>query len=131
MTDQVSSLISRGIPTILLQASLPAETRDFVFAQLYDRKSCVKLMYVTPEMVGKSEKFRKALEWLHQQKRLCRIVVDEAHCVSQWGHDFRPDYKDLSKLRSQYPGVPLMALTATANDKVRGKIKILVFVLFQ
>lgn len=62
------------------------------------------------------------LNSLYQRHLLSRFVIDEAHCVSQWGHDFRPDYKKLNVLRQKYPGVPMMALTATATPRVRQDI---------
>lgn len=86
--------------------------------ELYSNSSRAKLAYVTPEMVNQSQKFQSALQNLHQRRKLARVVIDEAHCVSQWGHDFRPDYKELSFFRRTYPDVPIMALTATANQEV-------------
>ena len=82
----------------------------------------ISLLYVTPEKISASGALGSVLQNLYERQQLGRIVVDEAHCVSQWGHDFRPDYKTLHKLRSQFPGVPMMALTATATNRVRGDI---------
>jgi hypothetical protein len=79
-----------------------------------------KLLYVTPEQLAKSQALRDALRNLHAQNLVARVVVDEAHCVSMWGHDFRPDYRCLGDVRrSLLPGVPIMALTATATPRVR------------
>ena len=80
-------------------------------------------MYVTPEMVNKSGRLRDVFRHLHQRNQLERFVIDEAHCVSQWGHDFRPDYKDLGRLKVDYKGVPMMALTATATERVKVDIQ--------
>ncbi|KFY70586.1 hypothetical protein V498_10309, partial [Pseudogymnoascus sp. VKM F-4517 (FW-2822)] len=79
----------------------------------------VELLYVTPEMVTKSEAILSKFASLHRRRKLARIVIDEAHCVSQWGHDFRPDYKELGEVRARFPGVPIMALTATATENVK------------
>lgn len=82
----------------------------------------IKLLYVTPEKLFSSESLPRLLHMLHSKKYIARFVIDEAHCVSQWGHDFRPDYKKLYTLRQDYPNVPLMALTATATPRVRTDI---------
>jgi ATP-dependent DNA helicase Q1 len=77
------------------------------------------LVFVTPEKVHKSGKLKSELQKLHDQGRLGRFVVDEAHCVSQYGHDFRPDYAQLGILKRQFPSIPMIAVTATASDRVR------------
>ena len=77
------------------------------------------MIFVTPEKVSKSNKLKKELEHLHDHHRLGRFVIDECHCASQWGHDFRPDYTKLSVLKRHFPSIPLMAVTATASEKVR------------
>lgn len=82
----------------------------------------IKLLYVTPEKLFSSESLPRLLSMLHTKNYLARFVIDEAHCVSQWGHDFRPDYKKLYTLRQDYPNVPIMALTATATPRVRTDI---------
>lgn len=75
-------------------------------------------MYVTPELCSGS-RFRERLQLVYKQKELARIAIDEAHCVSEWGHDFRKDFKRLSWFRDTFPEVPIMCLTATANPQVR------------
>ncbi|KAG0728058.1 Bloom syndrome [Chionoecetes opilio] len=79
----------------------------------------MKLLYVTPEKISASQKFFDHIERMYNQQKLARFVIDEAHCVSDWGHDFRPDYKKLCVLRQRFPGVPIMAVTATATPRVR------------
>lgn len=78
----------------------------------------IKLLYVTPEKLAQSGSFMSTLDRLYQKQQLGRFVIDEAHCVSNWGHDFRSDYLKLSVLKKSFPQVPMMALTATANRRV-------------
>ena len=80
-----------------------------------------RLLYVTPELVL-TETFRQTLETIYRQGELSRIAIDEAHCISEWGHDFRPAYCHLSHFRLAYPTVPIICLTATAPPFVRADI---------
>ena len=84
-----------------------------------DPQQGVCLVLVTPEKVHKSNKLKAEMQKLYEQNRLGRFVVDEAHCSSNWGHDFRPDYTKLGILRMQFPDIPIMAVTATASERVR------------
>lgn len=121
MQDQVEHLQKLKIQALLINSEVTADHRRLVLNALAgpDPEKYVQLLYVTPEMVNKSQALVKALRDLHGRQRLARIVIDEAHCVSQWGHDFRPDYKQLGEMRQQFTGVPVMALTATATENVK------------
>jgi bloom syndrome protein len=121
MQDQVDHLQKLKIQAVLINSEVTAEHRSFVFSALRDPKveQFIQLLYVTPEMLSKSQALEKTFQELYERGKLARIVIDEAHCVSQWGHDFRPDYKALGEVRKQYPGVPVMALTATATENVK------------
>lgn len=121
MQDQVDHLQRKSIQANLINGNSNQEERRWVRKALEDTnpENVLQLLYVTPEMLGKSEAMISLFEDLHKRKRLARIVIDEAHCVSQWGHDFRPDYKSLGEICNRFKGVPIMALTATATENVK------------
>ncbi|ODQ50029.1 ATP-dependent DNA helicase, partial [Saitoella complicata NRRL Y-17804] len=123
MQDQIEHLLELNIMAVVINGEMSPEQKKFAFGQLREAEPVVKMLYVTPEMVSKSPQAQSIMEQLYRRKRLARIVIDEAHCVSQWGHDFRPDYKELGQLRQRFPDVPCMALTATANMAVRTDVK--------
>jgi ATP-dependent DNA helicase RecQ len=118
MKDQVDGLVAGGVPAAALNSSLIPDERDRVLADL-DAGTC-RLLYVSPErLVGEGgDRFRAQL----RRWGVGFIAVDEAHCISQWGHDFRPEYRQLALLRTEFPGVALHAFTATATVRVRQDI---------
>ncbi|VDP73830.1 unnamed protein product [Schistosoma curassoni] len=112
----------KAVPAAHLTGEASLSESDQVYTALHMANLRLKLLYVTPEKIAASDKLKGCLEQLYKRKRLDRFVIDEAHCVSQWGHDFRPDYRNLSILRINFPDVPMMAMTATATPKVRRDI---------
>ncbi|TSK87545.1 ATP-dependent DNA helicase Q5 [Bagarius yarrelli] len=119
--DQIEHLKAINIPACSINSKLPAEERRQILADLHSEAPRLKLLYITPEMVA-SPSFQPCLSSLCSRRLLARLAVDEAHCVSQWGHDFRPDYLKLGDLRTRLPGVPCVALTATAPKRVQEDI---------
>lgn len=121
MEDQVQHLRKLEVQAYLINSQTTQEGRRIIMDALKepDVEKFIQLMYVTPEMLSKSQAMMSAFDRLHRRNRLARFVIDEAHCVSQWGHDFRPDYKLLGEVRQKFPGVPVMALTATATENVK------------
>lgn len=113
----------RDIPTETISASTSWADRDSIFGDLKCGHPKTRLLYITPEF-SQSPKFRSILETVHGQGQLTRIVIDEAHCISEWGHDFRQAYRSLSwfKQTLRNPSIPIMALTATATPRVREDI---------
>uniref|UniRef100_A0A665WDI3 ATP-dependent DNA helicase n=1 Tax=Echeneis naucrates TaxID=173247 RepID=A0A665WDI3_ECHNA len=118
MEDQIMYLKSIDVSAAMLNASINKESVKTVMAGMTDVKSPFKLLYVTPEKIAKSKLFMSRLEKAYNANLLSRIAVDEVHCCSQWGHDFRPDYKLLGILKRQFPKVPLLGITATATSSV-------------
>lgn len=116
MHDQAMHLLDNGVPTLALRGNQDDMQKRFAFEQLYSENPDLKLVYVTPEMLSRGSQVKPALIHLHNLGLLARFMIDEAHCLSQWGHNFRPDYLLLGQRKLTYPGVPLMALTARAVD---------------
>ncbi|CAI5759089.1 unnamed protein product [Candida verbasci] len=116
MQDQVSHLLNKNIKAGMISSKADhSENKNNL--HLF-RENLLDIVYFSPEKVNKSNMIKKIISKLYQNGELARVVIDEAHCLSSWGHDFRPDYKGMSFFKEKFPNVPVMALTATANEKV-------------
>ena len=119
MQDQVLHLQRRGIPAACLHRGLDPQRRRDLLTRVRDNR--LRVLYLAPERL-QVEATRQLLEEIQDQGKLVGVAIDEAHCISAWGHDFRPDYRRLGLLRSLCPGVPLVALSATAAPRVRADL---------
>ncbi len=115
MKDQVDELNEAGIPAAFLNSTLSAKEKDDTLRDIGNQK--IKILYIAPErfFTGNFQEFLQSLS-------ISLIAIDEAHCISEWGHDFRPEYRRLSILKSLFPDIPLVALTATATEQVQSDI---------
>lgn len=115
MQDQVAQLTHMGIPAAILNSSITADEQKQV-----TREACAgkyRLLYVSPERLARGD----TVGWM-QRVPISFFVIDEAHCISEWGHEFRPEYRHLSRLRTDFPGRPIAAFTASATRHVRHDI---------
>ena len=112
MKDQVDALQTSGIAATYLNSTLDREEANARWRGL--QRGQYRMLYVAPERLMLDHFLERALNW-----NIAQIAIDEAHCISEWGHDFRPEYRELKKLRSHLPDVPIMALTATATERVK------------
>ncbi|WJZ97671.1 hypothetical protein VitviT2T_016258 [Vitis vinifera] len=118
MENQVMALKEKGIAAEFLSSTQTTKVRDKIHEDLQSGKPSLRLLYVTPELIA-TPGFMSRLTKIHARGLLNLIAIDEAHCISSWGHDFRPSYRKLSSLRNHLPDVPILALTATAVPKVQ------------
>ena len=115
MKDQVDALQTSGIAATYLNSTLDRDQAKARWRGLH--RGEYRMLYVAPERLMLETFLERALNW-----NIAQIAIDEAHCISEWGHDFRPEYRELKKLRTHFPDVPVMALTATATERVRADI---------
>jgi ATP-dependent DNA helicase RecQ len=120
MQDQVRLLLDNGIDATFINSSLERSEVSRRLARL--ERGELKLLYVAPERLLQAEFENEILPRVHGSRGISALVVDEAHCVSDWGHDFRPEYRQIHRLRTRFPQVPIAAFTATATERVRQDI---------
>lgn len=119
--DQIDHLANIKVAADSLNSKMSQKERENVINDLKSIRPNIRFLYITPEQAA-TEGFQSLLSSLVKYKKIALFAVDEAHCVSQWGHDFRPDYLKLGALREKYRGIQWMALTATASKEVREDI---------
>ncbi|PON54304.1 DNA helicase, ATP-dependent [Trema orientale] len=116
--NQVAALKEKGIAAEYLSSTQTSTIKNKIHEDIDSGRPSLRLLYVTPELIATSG-FMSKLSKICARGLLNLIAIDEAHCISSWGHDFRPSYRKLSSLRNQFPSVPILALTATAAPKVQ------------
>ena len=115
MQDQAAQLAQMGIPAAVLNSSLPSEQQAQVIRKASEGE--YRLLYLSPERLARAD----TIGWL-QRVPIAFFAIDEAHCISEWGHEFRPEYRQLSRLRAHFPDRPIAAFTASATKRVRHDI---------
>ncbi|KAF2771359.1 ATP-dependent DNA helicase [Teratosphaeria nubilosa] len=121
MNNQLAAMRDAGIKVATINSTTTKTVKDMVIDDLKSGHPKTRLLYVTPEYCA-LDYFRKCLRVVHEQRELARIAIDEAHCISEWGHDFRPSFKQLDFFKKEFPDVPMICCTATATQRVRDDI---------
>ncbi|KAF2467012.1 ATP-dependent DNA helicase [Lindgomyces ingoldianus] len=121
MNNQVASMRKANVRVETINSTTTPSARAKIIEDLRCGHPLTRLLYVTPEYC-QLDSFRKILRIIHSQRELARIAIDEAHCISEWGHDFRPSFQSLSFFKTEFPKVPVICLTATATARVRDDI---------
>jgi RecQ family ATP-dependent DNA helicase len=117
----VEALVKLKIKVASLNSQIGKRARDQIMKDLESASPTTKILYVTPELLA-TENFRGLMKKIYQIGYFSRLVVDEAHCISEWGHDFRKDFRALQYWKKTYPDIPVLAVTATATKNVRDDI---------
>lgn len=120
--DQVHALRKLGLTAVGLSSQVSIVELKGIYAEMEDPSPYYKFIFITPERMIQSSKFIHALKVLHSNGNLQRFVIDEAHCISEWGHDFRKDYRRLSLLKEEFSSVPIVAMSASCTPSVRKDI---------
>lgn len=120
--DQVHFLRQKGISCIGLSSQVPVIELKGIYSEMQDDYPHYKIIFITPERVIQSSKFMNALKAMYRKGNLQRFVIDEAHCISEWGHDFRKDYRRLSVFKEEFPDIPILAMSASCTPSVRSDI---------
>ena len=123
MEDQVIALKKLNVNVGYLSASSDKDEVNRIQEDMLKKNTTLRVLYVTPEKLAKSKRFMAKLQKAYSSENFTQLAVDEVHCCSQWGHDFRPDYKYLGVMRSLFPNVPIMGLTATITSSVSDDVK--------
>src|SRR6185312_1618146 len=115
MQDQAAQLAQMGIPAAVLNSTMSSSEQSQIMQKA--RAGEYRLLYLSPERLARED----CIGWL-QGAPISFFAIDEAHCISEWGHEFRPEYRQLSRLRTHFPGQPIAAFTASATRRVRHDI---------
>lgn len=121
MNNQIAALRAANIRVESINSTTPASARKMIMEDLQCGHPRTRLLYITPEYCA-FDHFRRVLRVIYSQRELARIVVDEAHCISEWGHDFRPAFQALSFFKKEFTDVPMICCTATATQRVRDDV---------